>query len=118
MFLSLLFSTMLCKPTACVLPERQSIVATVTAYTPLETCTSIETCIMANGQRVYDGAVACPRKYDFGTKVEILGKVYECTDRTAEKFDGRFDIFMFNHEEALTFGKRHVKVYVYETANN
>lgn len=105
---------MICKPTACVLPVRTSIVATVTAYTPLETCTSIETCIMANGERVHEGVIACPRKYDFGTQVEIMGKVWTCADRTALKYDGRFDIFMFDHTEALTFGKRHVKVYIYE----
>ena len=47
--------------------------ATVMAYSELDSC-HFPNCIMSSGKRAYIGAVACPRKYKLGTKVNIGGK--------------------------------------------
>lgn len=64
--------------------------------------------IMANGKEVHEGAVACPTKYKFGTKIKVNGKIYECSDRMAERFrDGEFfDLYMSDIDEALNFGRK------------
>lgn len=70
-------------------------------------------CIAANGTDICGrtDAVACPRQYPFGTRVVISGMVYECVDRTASKYDGRFDIsFDKDLQGALNFGKQYLKV--------
>lgn len=83
--------------------------AVVTAYSAWETC-QIDICNMANTERAYINAIACPRAFSFGTEVLIGKKHYICSDRTALKFDGRFDIFMGYGEtayyKAISFGKK------------
>lgn len=66
----------------------------VTGYNTVEEQTDSTPCIAANGENICGrtDTVACPSIYPLGTEVMIYGKVYECVDRTAEKFDGRFDI--------------------------
>lgn len=63
---------------------------------------------MASGKSAYIGAVACPREIKLGTKVKIAGVPYVCEDRTARKFNGRFDIFsgygQKAHRKAITWG--------------
>lgn len=68
--------------------------AWITGYNTLEEQTDNNPCISASGMNICgrDDIVACPRKYPFGTKVEIDGKIYECQDRTASHHDGTFDI--------------------------
>jgi len=75
-------------------------IATVTAYTSRPFATT------ASGSRGFDGVVACPRKFPFGTKVMIEGKIYECLDRLSRKYDDRFDIWKPTHAAAKLFGKR------------
>lgn len=80
--------------------------ATITAYTPLE-----NTMLMANGDRVYEGAVAhCT--LPFGTKVIIDGQTYIVTDRTGTGDENHFDIFMFSYDKAIQFGRRSLDVYI------
>jgi len=64
--------------------------------------------IMANGKVVSEGMIAFPTKYSFGTKIEVLGKVYECADRMAKRFrDGEyFDIYSNDIQSAKSFGRR------------
>ena len=92
-----------------------TISATVTSYSSVHSC-STKSCIMASGKSAYVGAVACPRKYKLGTKVKILGIVYTCEDRTARRFDGRFDIFQGYgkgaHKKAITWGIQVKKVII------
>lgn len=87
--------------------------ATVTAYSALDSC-HLEHCLTASGKPAYIGGVACPTWYKLGSRVEINGKTYTCEDRTAVRFNGRFDIFMGytaeSHESALTFGKKSLEV--------
>lgn len=89
-----------------------TVITSVTAYTPKETCGD---CIMASTKYVYDGAVACPRDIEFGTKVKIFDKVYTCEDRTALRYNGRYDIFMWDYYKAKEFGiKKNTEVIIYE----
>ena len=67
--------------------------------------------IMSNGKQTHIGAIACPRRYEHGVKVEIEGVEYICSDRTNKRLDGRFDIFTEEfYEEAMKFGKQNLVV--------
>lgn len=91
----------------------EEIKAVVTAYssTPDQTDDTPE--IMASGKKVYPGAIACPRKYAFGTRVEINGKQYVCEDRMHIRFDDRFDIWYPTRQEAKNHGIKELVVLVY-----
>jgi 3D (Asp-Asp-Asp) domain-containing protein len=71
-----------------------SIEAMVTGYNTVPEQTDSTPCIAASGDNICgrSDVVACPRVYPLGTEVVIDGKGYVCLDRTAKKFDGRFDI--------------------------
>lgn len=90
------------------------VIVAVTAYSELDSCHSGPDCLMASGKRAYVGAVACPRDVKLGDKVVIDGKNYTCEDRTAQKYDGRYDIFMGygeeSHKKALNFGIKHLEI--------
>lgn len=75
-------------------PAYKAIKARVTGYNTVEAQTDQTPCISATGDDICgrNDVVACPRNLKLGTKVEIDGKTYFCLDRTAKKFDGRFDI--------------------------
>lgn len=87
----------------------QASTATVTAYSELDSC-HYPGCPMASGKKAYIGAVACPRHIKLGTTVIISGLPFTCEDRTAKRYDGRYDIFMGYgkqaHTNAIIFGKR------------
>lgn len=101
----------------CILqPEKASaaeIKSTVTGYSSLDSCNT-KLCLMASGKSAYVGAVACPTKLPLGSKVRIQGKVYTCEDRTAKRFDGRYDIFFGYgkeaHQKALNWGIKKLDV--------
>lgn len=87
--------------------------ATVTSYSELDSC-HYPNCIMASGKRAYVGAVACPRDIPLGTKVTIDGSEYTCEDKTALRYNGRYDIFQGwgeeGHNKAIKFGKQELLV--------
>lgn len=96
--------------------NKRGFYAKVTAYSEVDSC-HYPNCTMASNKRAYVGAIACPRSIKLGTKVNIEGLGdYTCEDRTAEKYDGRFDIFMGYKEEAhikaLAFGKQTKKIII------
>jgi hypothetical protein len=68
--------------------------AYVTGYNTVAAQTDDEPCIAATGDNICGrrNVAACPRSLPLGTIVEIHGNAYLCEDRTARKFDGRFDI--------------------------
>lgn len=68
--------------------------AHVTGFNTVEAQTDETPCISASGHDICgrSDVVACPRHLPLGTKVEIDGKMYECLDRTAPKYNDRFDI--------------------------
>ena len=90
------------KPKITVLPinVNKGEIKTITAYSELDSC-HYANCVMASGKRAYVGAVACPRNIKLGTKIYIdgFGELI-CEDKTALKFNGRYDIFMGYGEEA------------------
>jgi hypothetical protein len=68
--------------------------AMVTGYNTVPAQTDKTPCIAASGKNICGrrDAVACPRDIELGTVVEIRGATYTCEDRTARKFNDRFDI--------------------------
>lgn len=94
-------------------PPPVEITAYVTAYSRQESC-HYPGCLNAAGKVPKFGTIACPWKYPLGTKFQIWDWVWECQDRTALRYDGRFDIFagegMGAYEDALDFGIQKVRV--------
>jgi hypothetical protein len=85
-------------------PRNSTVTARVSRYSIKDSChyPSPRGCLMANGQPVYEGALACPRSLPFGTKVKINGKIHTCTDRYALWLDPKFKVPTF---DIFTFGK-------------
>lgn len=87
----------------------------VTAYCPCRKCCGQWA---GSGQRTASGTVptpgrtvAGPRSVPFGTRVHIAGVGWRVVeDRTAKRFDGRWDVLFASHAEALKFGKQQQKV--------
>lgn len=85
---------------------------TVTAYCPCGTCCG------APGRRTASGAVpkagvtiAAPRSIPFGTRLYVEGLGWRVVqDRLARRYDNRIDVFVNNHQTALTFGKQRKQV--------
>lgn len=79
-----------------------------TAYNSEVGQTDADPEIMASNKKVYAGAIACPIKYSFGTKIKVAGKTYTCEDRMAEKYrDGEyFDIWMESGVAADNWGRQ------------
>ena len=70
--------------------------------------------VMANGQEVHKGAVACPRDIKLGVRVEIGGIEYTCEDRTHLKWDGTFDIWQSDYQLAKEWGRKIMIVKIYD----
>ena len=102
-------------------PQECSILKGIfTAYTNEERQTDSSPNINASGHRVQLGDIACPSIYSFGTKIKVFDKVYNCTDRMAERYRNStdplyFDIFMFDESEALSWGRQEL---IYEVITN
>ena len=86
--------------------------AIITAYSSSPDETDDTPFITASGRRVFDGLIACPRRYPFGTRFKIGGRDYTCWDRLHYRFDDRFDIWMATKNQALQFGLRKLIVEV------
>jgi 3D (Asp-Asp-Asp) domain-containing protein len=104
--------------------------ATVTMYSGIESCSEAPKCTMASGKPAYDGAVACPRSIPLGTRISIYNpkdkentlRALVCEDRTAKRFDGRFDIFagrdMNAYNYAKNYGIKKLQVTIYDQKFN
>jgi hypothetical protein len=101
-------------PETTVEPLVTKVEAITTMYSSVETCSDV--CIMANGRAPQEGDVACPRSIKLGTEIEIDGVPYTCSDRTARKYDGRFDLFagygMTGYNIAKKYGKQIKTVFI------
>ena len=66
----------------------------VTGYNTVAQQTGEAPCISASGANICGrrDVIACPRFLTLGTVVEVNGKRYVCEDRTAPKYNYRFDI--------------------------
>lgn len=98
------------------LQSYREVTAVVTAYNTVEWQTDSTPCQAAGGYICgRNDIVACPRNIPLETRVQIGGLDYVCMDRTAGKFDGRFDIsFDKDIEGAINFGKQTKIVRIYE----
>lgn len=94
----------------------KEIKAEVTMYSSEVGQTDSTPFITANGDHVYDGGIACPTKYAFGTKVLINNKSYTCNDRMNERYQKSdyFDIWSASTEQAVAFGRKQITIKVYE----
>jgi hypothetical protein len=66
----------------------------VTGYNTVVQQTDDAPCISASGAHICGrrDVIACPRFLKLGTVVEVNGTRYVCEDRTAPKYNHRFDI--------------------------
>lgn len=80
------------------------------------------TAYVATGHLCADGHLpkegftcAGPRNIPLGTHIyiESIGE-RTITDRTRKKYNGRIDIFIRDKKKALIFGKRKLKITIYE----
>ena len=88
---------------------RHSILATVTAYNTVAGQTDDSPCVAAGGWICgRTDVIACPRTLPLHSWVEVEGLgLFECMDRTASKYNGRFDIsFDQDVHAALQWGKQ------------
>lgn len=92
------------------------VYAEISAYTSSVDETDDTPFLTASGAVTGHGTLACPRKYPFGTKVEIAGKLYTCEDRMAQKYRDRevFDMWTESKSIAYQWGRRNVNVKIYE----
>lgn len=91
---------------------------TVTAYSPTVGQTDSTPFITASNSRVRDGIVAVSRDlyskgWQFGEKVYVKGMgVYTIEDLMHRRKKNQVDIFMFDTQDALEFGRRKMRVYL------
>lgn len=84
--------------------------AWITAYCACVVCCGKAGGLTASGAKPVPGVtVAAPRGVPFGRwaviEVPGLGRLRRrVEDRTAKRFDGRWDVFFATHEEAKRFG--------------
>jgi len=86
--------------------------ATITAYCACTKCCGPKAAdITASEKAPIAGiTIAVPRSIPLGSRITIGAHAYIAQDRTARRFDGRFDIYFATHKEALRFGKQTNKV--------
>ena len=83
--------------------------AIVTAYNSEESQTDGDPFTMANGKKVYDGAIA-NNCLAFGDKVVLNGKTYTVEDRMNSRYGCEyFDIWMPSYDDAIRWGRRTVE---------
>lgn len=89
--------------------------AIITAYCACTICCGPKaTGLSASGKRpVPAHTIAGPRNIPLGTRVQIGTNFYTVEDRTARRFDGRWDIYFATHREAKRFGKQTNNVIIY-----
>lgn len=94
---------------------------TITAYCACNKCCGkwSKTGTTSSGTKPVTGRTAAgPRYIPLGTVVYIAGVgVRTVEDRTARRFDGRWEIYFNSHQSAKAFGKRELKVYVIQQSS-
>ena len=88
--------------------------AEISAYTASEDETDSRPWEMASGATVYDGALACPARLAFGTRVVVEGRMYVCEDRMNGRYrdSDHFDILMGSKAEAFAFGRQSLEIII------
>lgn len=103
-------------PAPLKLASRGDIVYTVTAYTAGYESTGKTPAdpaygVTASGSQIKHGDCACSPEFPFGTQFEVEGVgIVTCTDRGGAIQGNRLDIYIANLDNALQFGRKHLKV--------
>lgn len=91
--------------------------AIVTAYCALACCCGPKDKsnigITASGKMATEGrTIAAPRHIPLGSIVRVEGfkKPFIVEDRTARRYNGRWDIYMDSHISAKNFGRKKLKI--------
>lgn len=92
--------------------------ASVSSYEVTAYCACVKCCgkwsggPTASGRLPVEGVtIAAPRAIPFGTWLNIEGVgLRRVDDRLARKYDHRIDVFFADHQRALKFGKRTLRV--------
>ena len=63
--------------------------------------------ITASGIRAVEGETIAADDLPFGTKVEIMGKIYTVHDRFGGGYKNRVDIFKESKEDCIRFGRQY-----------
>jgi 3D (Asp-Asp-Asp) domain-containing protein len=88
---------------------------TVTAYNPTEDQCDEDPYVAASMRRVRSGTIAVSRDlfqqgWVFGRKVRIKGMgIFEINDLMNKRFSNRIDVFMWDRDRAVAFGKRRIE---------
>jgi len=82
------------------------LVAICTGYCACKTCTPGHGVTASGNTPVAGRTIAGPRIFPLGSTVVIRGHTYTLQDRTALRYDGRFDIYFARHADALKFGRQ------------
>ncbi|MBN2140352.1 MAG: hypothetical protein PHV85_04325 [Desulfovibrionaceae bacterium] len=96
--------------------QRQVLKVTVTAYNPSQDQCDEDPFVAASMRKVRAGTVAVSRDlfdqgWVFGRKIRIDGLgIFEINDLMHSRFRRRVDVFMWDKDQALAFGKREFKV--------
>ena len=97
---------------------RRGQVLTITAYSPSIAATDGTPFLTASNSPVREGIVAVSRDlqdkgWTFGRKVYIdsMG-VFTVEDLLHERWTNQLDVFMFNTQRALQFGKKNMRVFL------
>jgi len=94
--------------------SEHKVLATLSAYNPVEEQCDSTPDITASGRKVREGYVA-NNCLPFGTMVKIKGRYYEVQDRMNARYSCEyFDILMWDYHEAITFGRQVKEITYYK----
>jgi len=82
------------------------LVAICTGYCACKTCTPGHGVTAIGTPPKHNYTIAAPRNIPYGARVIVAGRTYVVEDRTARRYDGRFDIYFARHADALKFGRQ------------
>ena len=86
--------------------EKKTLTGQFSAYNAEVNQTDADPFTMANGKKVFEGAIA-NNCLDFGTKIKINDHIYTVSDRMNKRYDcNHFDIFLFSYSDAIKFGRQ------------
>ena len=97
-------------------PSFKVVTAEVSAYTSSKDETDHDPFTTASGSKTGPGIIACPAHLEFGTRVEIEGKVFVCEDRMNKRYRHQevYDIWVSSKEVAYEWGRRTLDIKIYE----
>lgn len=94
-------------------PYRE-VVCNISAYTAHSDETGRGDGLTASGRYAQAGRTIAMDDVPFGTRVEINGHMYVVEDRFGGGYTNRIDIYMDTKREAFQWGRRYLKVKIYD----